>query len=53
MTVEEAIEKYKKKFGGFPYYSLQGASDEYIIKIVEEALRTGKEPNFYDKNSLY
>jgi hypothetical protein len=53
MSVHEAIKKYTETFGGFPYYSLMGASDEYIIEIVTEALKTGKEPNFYTEDEIY
>lgn len=43
MTVNEAIEKYSDKFGGFPYFLFLGASDELIIESVEKALATGNE----------
>ena len=43
MTVEEAINEYKKKFDGFPYFLFMGASGETIIAVIEEALKSGKE----------
>ena len=43
MNVEEAINEYKKKFGGFPYFLFMGASEETIIVAIEEALELGKE----------
>lgn len=43
MTRDEAIEKYTEKFGGYPHFLLMGASDEYVVKRVEESIRTGKE----------
>lgn len=43
MTVEEAINEYKKIFGGFPYFLFMGAFGETIIAVIEEALKSGKE----------
>ena len=43
MTREEAIEAYAKKFGGFPYFLMMGASDEAVIEAVKKALKSGKE----------
>ncbi len=43
MTIEEAKERYRKRFGGFPEFLFMGSSDEEVVKAVEEALRTGKE----------
>ena len=43
MTRDEAIEKYTEKFGGYPQFLMMGASDEYVVKRVEEAIRTGTE----------
>lgn len=43
MTREEAIAAYTKKFGGFPYFLMMGASDEAVIKAVKKALKSGKE----------
>lgn len=40
-TKEEAINEYTKKFGGFPYFLFMGASDEVIVKAIQEALKTG------------
>lgn len=41
MTIEEALEAYKEKFG---YYDLAlfHMSDEAAIKAVEKCLKTGK-----------
>lgn len=41
LTKEEAINEYTKKFGGFPYFLFMGASDEVIVKAIQEALKTG------------
>ena len=43
MNVEEAINEYKKKFGGFPYFLFMGVTEETIIAVIEEALESGKE----------
>lgn len=43
MTRDEAIKAYSDKFGGFPYFLMMGADDDYVVERVEEALRTGKE----------
>ena len=53
MSTNEAIKKYTEKFGGFPYYSLMGASDEYIIELVKKALETGEEIDFSEKGKIY
>ena len=43
MNLNEAIEKYVEKFGGFPYFNVMGMSDDVIIRKIQEALRTGEE----------
>lgn len=43
MTADEAIEAYTERFGGFPYFLMMGATDEYLVRKVEEALATGQE----------
>ena len=43
MTVNEAIEAYEKKFGGYPAFLLMGADDETIIKELTRCVKTGKE----------
>ena len=43
MTREEAINKYVDKFGGWPHFLMMGASDEYVVQQVREALKTGEE----------
>lgn len=46
MTLEEAMNSYIIRFGGFPYFLFQGVSDEQmIIKAIENALETGEEIN--------
>ena len=42
MAIEEIIEKYNDKFGGFPAFLLQGISDEELGEMMLESLRTGK-----------
>ena len=53
MTVDEAIEKYKEKFGGFPSESVGNAPDKYIIEYVEKALKDGKEPDINERDKKY
>lgn len=53
MTKEEAIKRYSKRFGGFPYMLYGTASDELIIADVEEALRTGREIEAPDDGCVY
>lgn len=43
MTREEAINKYVDKFGGWPHFLMMGASDEYVVRQVKKALKTGEE----------
>lgn len=43
MTRDKAIEVYTEKFGGWPHFLMMGASDEYVVERVREALKTGKE----------
>ena len=47
---EELIKEYEKQFGGFPYYLFLGASDEFVISSIEEALQEGKEISNSDIN---
>ena len=42
-TVDEAIDAYIDRYGGYPAYLLMGADDEYIIDKVIVALETGRE----------
>lgn len=42
MTREEAIKAYMKQFGGFPFMLTRGMPEETLVKLVEEALRTGE-----------
>lgn len=51
--LEKVINDYMKQFGGFPSYLLLGAKEEEVIKLVKEALRTGKELEVFDKNADY
>lgn len=53
MTVEEAINEYIKKFGGFPYFLFMGASEETIIAVIEEALNSGVEIDTLDTSIDY
>lgn len=41
MNLEEVINEYIKKFGGFPYFLFMGASEETIIGAINKALETG------------
>lgn len=49
-TMQEAIDKYVEKFGGFPYFLFSGAPDEQIILAIEKALEEGKEIDVADKS---
>lgn len=42
-TLEEAQNDYISKFGGFPYELTCCMSDDYVIKLIEKAIKTGKE----------
>ena len=42
MSAEEIIEQYIEKFGGFPSFMMMGKTDEEIVQILGECLRTGK-----------
>lgn len=43
MNLEEAFEKYHDAFGEhFPIMVYRGMSDEKIISIIEEAVKSGK-----------
>lgn len=53
MNVEEAINEYKKKFGGFPYFLFMSASEETIIAVIEEALDSGVEIDTLDASIDY
>lgn len=43
ITVEEAIELYSNKFGGYPSFLMMGAKDEYVINTIIKAIESGKE----------
>ena len=53
MNLEEAINEYIKKFGGFPYFLFMGASEETIIAVIEEALDSGVEIDTLDASIDY
>ena len=42
MTKDEAIDAYEKQFGYVPW-GIWGMGEEHVVKVVEEALKTGKE----------
>lgn len=50
--MNEVIEAYKNKFGGFPYFLFLCADSDKIIEAVEKALETGEEISI-DKNDNY
>lgn len=50
MTIEEALEAYKEKFGGLDY-ALLHMSDEKAIETVRKCLETGK-PIQYEFNDM-
>lgn len=43
MKVDEVIDQYIEKFGGYPAFLLMGADDEEIIKALSKCLKEGKE----------
>ena len=43
MSLDEAIDRYIEKFGGFPYFNTMGMPDSEIIKKIEVALKTEEE----------
>lgn len=43
IKVEEAIEAYTKKFGGYPAFLLMGADDDYIVETLMKCVETGEE----------
>ena len=45
-TAKEARDAYISKYGGFPFELVPDASDDYIIELVEEAMKKGKEIEF-------
>ena len=42
MTKQEAIKAYTEKFGSYPSFLFMGATDNYIIKTIEAALKSGE-----------
>lgn len=53
MTVEEVIELYKKKFGGYPAFLLMGADDDYIKETLMKCIESGQELQAEDSDSVY
>ena len=47
MTKGEAVKAYTERFGNYPYMNMRGRPDAIIIKLIEEALESGKEIEFY------
>lgn len=43
MSLDEAINNYIARFGGFPYFNVMGMPDDAIIEKIEESIRSGKE----------
>ncbi len=41
MTLQEAVDAYKERFGFFPNYMFLGAPDDYVIWEIRRALRRG------------
>ena len=52
-TVEEVEEEYIEMFGGYPYFLLMGASDDYIIEKLSECIKTGKKLEPPDPKAVY
>lgn len=41
--VEEVINAYEERFGGYPSFLLAGATDDVIIEKLTKCLETGEE----------
>jgi 2-oxo-4-hydroxy-4-carboxy--5-ureidoimidazoline (OHCU) decarboxylase len=52
MKFQEAIDKYKDKFGIFPYFLFMGMSEQNVIKTVEKSIETGKEVTLKDAKNI-
>lgn len=53
-NVDTLIEMYIEKFGGYPYFILMGADDDYVSELIEKALKDGKEIEFdYEEGASY
>lgn len=50
--VQDVIDKYTEMFGGYPYFLLMGAEDEYIIEQLSKCIETGKEYEG-EKDAIY
>lgn len=53
MTEEQAINAYKERFGGFPYFLMMGASEEKIVEKVMKALESGEEIEAENDDYIY
>jgi len=53
-NIQEAVDAYMKKFGGFPFMSLRGLPDNIIIEKVKAALKNDREISidFEDQTDL-
>lgn len=41
--IEAVKEKYIEMFGGYPYFLLMGADEEYIVEQLKRCIESGKE----------
>ena len=51
--LDDVVEKYEEKFGGYPSFLLMGASDEYIIKVLSECIKKGEPLKPDDPDGIY
>lgn len=50
MDFKKAKENYIKRFGGFPYFLMMGMEDEEAAKLMEKAVKEGKEIQIESEN---
>lgn len=52
MTRQEAVKAYTDRFGGFPFMSTRGLSDDIVVELVQKALEENREISFaFDDDS--
>ena len=53
MKVEEVMQAYIDKFGGYPAFLLMGADDDEIVSKLSKCLETGEELEADDEEDVY
>lgn len=41
-SLKQLEKQYKEMFGGYPYFLLMGADDDYIMEKLSECIESGK-----------